>query len=62
MANRRQRRAADEHLGETEPERQPAHAHKALPRQFQADHEQQEDETEFGDARDLLDIGNGQWR
>ncbi len=40
MANRRQRRAADEHLGETKPERQPAHAHKALPRQFQADHEQ----------------------
>ena len=40
VADRRQGGAADEHLGETKPERQPAHAHKALPRQLQADHEQ----------------------
>jgi hypothetical protein len=60
MADRRQYGGGHDHLGETKPKRQPSHAHKALPRQFQADHEQQEDEAKFGDPRDAINIGNGQ--
>lgn len=53
---RSERRGAAENLKSAEAEDEPTQADETLPAQFEADHEQQEDDAEFGDRRNLPHI------